>query len=134
TALFSLPFSAYFLLLSQRVVSTRQKTDTTFGTTSSSGDSNDPLFVAIRAHANFLETVPVGLLLALTAEINGANRKVLCGALAGLWVLRVANVEAGLRRSEAKGFGRFMGYFGTQVWLGGMTVWCVHLTRDFWGF
>lgn len=70
----------------------RQKTGTTLGDHSGAGGSTDPLYVAVRAHANFLETVPIGLLLALTAELNGANRRTLGWALAGLWGLRVVNV------------------------------------------
>jgi uncharacterized membrane protein YecN with MAPEG domain len=54
--------------------------------------ASDPLYVAIRAHANYVETVPMGLLLALVAELNGANRKCLAWALGVLWGLRVMHV------------------------------------------
>lgn len=55
-------------------------------------DGQDPLYVAIRAHGNFLETAPIGLMLALCAELNGASRRYVGYALAVLLGLRVANV------------------------------------------
>jgi hypothetical protein len=44
-----------------------------------------------------------------------------------------ARSEAGLRRHDATGVGRLIGYYGTQAWFAGMATWCVYLTRDFWG-
>lgn len=92
TAAMSLPFAAYLLTLSHRVIRARKSTNTLIGEHSSATGGTDPLYIAVRAHQNYLETVPTGLLLALLAELNGANRRVLAYALAGLWVLRVVNV------------------------------------------
>jgi uncharacterized membrane protein YecN with MAPEG domain len=36
--------------------------------------TNDPLYVANRAQVNFNENVPIALIVALLAELNGANR------------------------------------------------------------
>jgi uncharacterized membrane protein YecN with MAPEG domain len=92
----------------------------------------DPLFVAIRAQQNFLETVPMGLLFALTAELNDADRRGVACALAALLGLRVAHVEMGFRMSGARGRGRLVGYWGTQAWLAGMAAWCCGLVKDYW--
>ncbi|KAI5856629.1 membrane-associated, eicosanoid/glutathione metabolism protein [Tricharina praecox] len=134
TAAMSLPFAAYLLTLSHRVIRARKSTNTLIGEHSSATGGTDPLYIAVRAHQNYLETVPTGLLLALLAELNGANRRVLAYALAGLWVLRVVNVEAGLRAEGTTGVGRKIGYYGTHTWIGAMAAWCVHLTRDYWGY
>lgn len=56
------------------------------------GPEKDPLFLASRAHANFVENVPLALVLSLLAELNGGNRKVLNYALGTLFVLRIAHV------------------------------------------
>lgn len=42
--------------------------------TDESKGTDDPLFVATRAQANFSENVPLALAVALLAELNGANR------------------------------------------------------------
>lgn len=43
------------------------KSDSTKGNT-------DPLYVATRAQLNFTENIPLALVVALLAELNGANR------------------------------------------------------------
>ncbi|KAI5810538.1 MAPEG family-domain-containing protein [Pyronema omphalodes] len=134
TAIFTLPFSLYLLLLSGRVVAQRQKTGITLGTNASANTETDPLHKAIRAHANYLENVPMAMMLSLVAEINGGSRRCLAWAGATLFALRVANVEFGLRAKDSKGLGRLIGYFGTNAWLAGMAGYCVLLTRDYWGF
>lgn len=75
----------------------------------------------------------MALTLALVAELNGANRRMLGQALAALPALRVAYVEVDLRRRDFKGSIRMLGYFGTQTWHGSMAIWCLLLTRDFLG-
>ncbi|KAI5804276.1 MAPEG family-domain-containing protein [Geopyxis carbonaria] len=151
TALYALPFGAYYLLLSYRVVAQRLATNTLLGNTTSTAPSasappsktegtvtapanptSDPLYIAIRAQENFLETAPMGLLFALTAELNGADRRGVAWALAGLLAMRVAHVELGLRRKGAMGLGRLIGYWGTQAWLAGVAAWCGALVKDYW--
>lgn len=39
--------------------------------------TRDPLYVSTRAQLNFIENVPLALIVALIAELNGANRYVL---------------------------------------------------------
>jgi uncharacterized membrane protein YecN with MAPEG domain len=36
--------------------------------------TTDPLYVASRCQLNFIENVPIALVLGLLAELNGANR------------------------------------------------------------
>ncbi|KAK8222182.1 MAPEG family-domain-containing protein [Phyllosticta paracitricarpa] len=134
TATWSAPFVAYLALLSNRVVyyritektymGDRCKSSSSASTTtpapapSGSAPESDPLFLATRSHANFLENVPLALTLSLLAELNGASRKVLHGALATLLVLRVAHVELGLQSSfrgmKSVGLGRALGLHDTS--------------------
>ena len=140
------------MCLSQRVVSARHKTNTSIGerSTITGPASDDPLYVAVRSHANFLETAPIGLILALCAELNGANRRTVGYALAALLGLRVVNVfvasstqirhllirisEGGMASKGCQGKGRLIGYWGTGLWILAMSAYNVLLTRDFWGF
>ena len=59
---------------------------------STDAEEIDPLFVATHSHANFVENVPMALMLAGLAELNGGDRRVIGTALAGLLVLRIAHV------------------------------------------
>jgi len=99
-----------------------------------SSDQLDPLYLATRAQANFLETVPLAFIFALVAELNGANRKVLNWVLAALLVFRVGHVEVGLRGKEALGWGRTVGYYGSQAVVLGLGGWAGGLVRGYWGF
>jgi uncharacterized membrane protein YecN with MAPEG domain len=72
---------------------------------------SDPLHTAIRAQANFLEYVPLALTLAVIAELNGADRRVLDWCLGSLLACRVAHVEFGLLWKGTGGWGRHLGYW-----------------------
>ena len=102
-------------------------------TSLTANDGYDPLLLAVRARRNYLEAVPIALTLALVAELNGANRRTLGQALEALLALRMAYVKVGLRRRDFKGSVRILGYFGAQAWHGSMAIWCLLVTRDFWG-
>ena len=52
----------------------------------------DPLFIAVRCHANYVEVIPWCLGLAALAEINGGDKTVLNVALGVLFASRVAHV------------------------------------------
>lgn len=45
-------------------------------TTDSSEGTKNPLYVCTRAQLNFIENVPLALIVALLAELNGADRYV----------------------------------------------------------
>lgn len=99
---------------------------------------DDPLFVSTRCHSNFLENVPLALVVSAIAELNGANRRVLHYALASLFVVRVAHAELGLTRQfrgiKGLGLGRITGFYGSQVFLVGVAGWTAYLVKGYWGF
>ncbi|KAI1469349.1 MAPEG family-domain-containing protein [Daldinia caldariorum] len=133
TGSFALPFSAYFTFLSLRVVYHRLKDQCYIGDNSSkNNDLNNKLYLASRCHQNFTENVPIALIIAAFAELNGANQKTLSNALTALLTFRVLHAELGL--INGLGLGRPIGYWGsmaTTLWLGGYTA---YLVKGYWGF
>ena len=82
------------------------------------GKSIDPLTVATRAHANFVEGVPLALVIAGVAELNGAKKAYLGLSLLILLIGRVMHVEVGLlRHARAAGIGRVVGTSATQLFI-----------------
>lgn len=74
------------------------------------GNTYDPLLMATRVHANLMENMPITLVLAALAEINGADRKKLTYALAAFSLIRLSHV-IGLNGNNqpARAVGRFSG-------------------------
>lgn len=136
-------FAAYFVLLNLRVSLVRQSANTYIGdevrtnaaggskakpdTTTSDLDQSKTLVIASRSHGNFVENVPFALLVASIAEANGANPRTLVGAHALLLFFRVAHVEYGIRAKNSLGWGRPVGYFGTLIWVAGMSAYAAWL-------
>ena len=124
-----------------RVVGCRLRDECFVGNDSSVGspafgkDTAKPneLKVASRAHANFSENVPLALILAAFAELNGANRKALTGLLSALFAFRVLHAEFGLRAQGAMGKGRPIGFFGTLGVVGGLAGYSAWLVKEYWG-
>ncbi|KAL8951059.1 MAG: hypothetical protein Q9222_002952, partial [Ikaeria aurantiellina] len=119
TGTWTLPFTAYLLLLTNRVVYQRIKNKQWIGShldPKKAGDSDNPdlLFLESRCHLNFLENVPLAFVLAAIAELNGGDRTVLNYAMAALFAVRVGHVELGLRGKGTMATGRPLGLFGTQ--------------------
>jgi uncharacterized membrane protein YecN with MAPEG domain len=134
----ALPFTAYAFLLSARVSKVRMDHKQLMGNkiTQESSQSNevDPLEVATRCHANFLENVPLALMTAAIVELNGGNRKVINGGLAALLLFRILHVEFGMRAADTNGPGRDIGHVGTAgVWLG-MAAYAAYLVKGYWGY
>ncbi|KAK6329960.1 hypothetical protein TWF718_003387 [Orbilia javanica] len=131
-------FTSYYSLLAYRVISTRVGSGIFVGDKSKDGknsqDTPDPLTIAARSHANFAENVPLALTITALAEINGADRNILVGALGTLFLLRVGHVEFGLRRAAALGPGRIIGFLGTLGYLVGMSGYVAWLTKGYWGY
>jgi len=140
TGTWTLPFAAYLVYLSNRVVYRRVKSEKFIGDrldsgeASTSNDKPDPLLLDSRAHQNFLESVPLAFTLAAIAELNGANRKVLNYAMATLFVLRIIHVELGMKGKDTAGFGRPTGFFGTQAFLAGIAGYSTYLVKGYWGY
>lgn len=140
TGTWTLPFAAYLLYLSNRVVYQRVKHEKYIGenlpddnTAFASGATNQ-LQLDSRAHGNFVESVPFALVLAAIAELNGVNRKVLNYALGTLLLLRIAHVELGLKGENANGIGRGIGFFGTQGFIAGIAGYGAYLVKGYWGY
>ena len=87
-----------------------------------------------RAHANFIENIPLAFTLTAIAELNGANRKVLNYALATLFALRIIHVELGMKGKNTLGPGRPIGFWGTQGFLAGMAAYSTYLVKGYWGY
>ncbi|KAL9576923.1 MAG: hypothetical protein Q9212_006718 [Teloschistes hypoglaucus] len=135
TGAWTLPFTAYLLFLSNRVVYQRIKNKQFMGdklnSDNSKGTENtnmDPLFLENRCHQNFLENVPLAFTLAAIAELNGADRTILNYALAALFALRIGHVELGIRGKDAMGPGRLLGLLGSQAFLGVSRIRYIPLT------
>lgn len=128
-------FAAYFVLLNLRISVVRQSTKTFIG-----GDSKETskpatgLLVASRSQANFVENVPLALLVASFAEINGGDRRVLTASLAALLFFRIVHVEFGLKAKDSLGWGRPVGYLGTQGLIVGLSAYAAWLVKSYWGF
>ncbi|KAL8785107.1 MAG: hypothetical protein Q9195_008779 [Heterodermia aff. obscurata] len=138
TGTWTLPFASYFLLLTNRIVYRRLANEKYFGDRiDPDGDNHenaDPLFIDTRAQANFLENIPLALLFAAVAELNGADRKILNYVLGSLLLFRIGHVELGLRGSKTLGAGRPVGYYGTQAIMAGLVGWTGWLVKGYWGF
>ncbi len=109
TALYAALSAALILALAVRVVLLRRATRTGIG-----DGGHDPLALAIRAHGNAVEYIPVILVLMLLLELNGVSGAVLHALGATLLVARVLH-GWGLSRSGRRSFGRFYGTAAT--WL-----------------
>lgn len=134
TGTWTLPFAGYLSFLAHRVVLDRLNSKKWVGDRSSPGDDPDKLEIDGRSHKNFLENVPLAIALSAIAELNGANRRVLNYALAALFVVRVLHVEAGIKRPEAMGNGRPVGFWGTQAFIVGISGYTAWLVKAYWGF
>ena len=134
TGTWTLPFAGYLSFLAHRVVLDRLRTEKWIGDRSEPGDAADRLEIDGRSHKNFLENVPLAFTLAAIAELNGANRKVLNYALAGLFAVRILHVELGIKRPEAMGNGRPIGFWGSQAFIVGIAGYSAYLVKAYWGF
>lgn len=142
TGAFAVPFTAYFLLLSGRVVQCRLRDQTLLGhggaasskRTGADDDGPESLLVAARSHANFVEYVPWAFVLSTIVELNGGDKRILGAGLGSLLAFRVLHTEFGLRRPGAAGTGRQVGFFGTVGVLGFFASYITWLVREDWGF
>ncbi|KAI1617310.1 membrane-associated, eicosanoid/glutathione metabolism protein [Exophiala viscosa] len=131
TGAFAPAFAAYYLYLNLQVSAVRSHKETYLG---SKGDDDQKLLVADRSHGNFVENVPMALLVAAIAEANGGNRRTITGSLAALLLFRIVHVELGLKSQGSLGWGRPIGYFGTLGFVAGMSGYAAYLVKSYWGF
>lgn len=105
TGTFAIPLVLTSAALSLNVVMTRINTNTfqgektitkdgkeSEGIQQPDGHKYDPLLIVTRVHANMMENMPLTLILAALAELNGADRKKLASVLAAFSVIRVFHV------------------------------------------
>lgn len=111
TALYAALAALMLIALAALVVRARWATRTALGT------GTDPRMErAVRVHANFIEYVPLALLLLLVAELNGLPAAALHAAGVVLLVSRALHAW-GLSRHSARSFGRYWGTLGTWLTL-----------------
>ncbi|KAL8802529.1 MAG: hypothetical protein Q9182_003769 [Xanthomendoza sp. 2 TL-2023] len=141
TGAWTLPFTAYLIFLSNRVVYQRIKHKQWIGDQLKSDKDNsgnfekpDPLFLDGRCHMNFLENVPYAFILTAIAELNGADRTILNYAMAAFFAMRVGHVELGLRGKDTLGVGRPIGIFGSQGFMAAMAAYTAYLVKGYWGY
>jgi uncharacterized protein len=111
-------------------------TETHFGSKSKQGaasDDKDPVQLAGRCHSNYIENVPLALLMGAIVEMNGGNRKALTGGFAALLLARILHVELGLKSENAMGTGRPVGHVITLSFITGMGGYAAWLVRGYWG-
>jgi uncharacterized membrane protein YecN with MAPEG domain len=77
---------------------------------------------AIRVQANFVEYVPLAVLLLVLAEVAGLPEGAIHGAGILLLASRVAHA-AGLSASPGRSFGRFYGTAGTWLVIVALSLW-----------
>lgn len=75
--------------------------------------------------------MPLGIILAALAELNGGNRKTIAAALSALFALRVLHTEVGL--INGMGLGRPVGYWGTLATIGSLAGYAAYLVKGYWG-
>lgn len=97
------------LALAGLVVRARWKYRTSLGVGTEPGMER-----AVRVHANFVEYVPLALLLLLLAELNGLRDPLLHACGVTLLASRILHAH-GLGATSGRSFGRFWGTAGT--WL-----------------
>jgi uncharacterized membrane protein YecN with MAPEG domain len=109
TALWAGLLGILMLALAMRVVRARATEDVIFG------DGGSVLLLQrIRVHANFTEYVPMGVLLMLVLELDGASALLLHGLGGGLFAARVLHAF-GLSSSTGTTPGRFVGTVLTWI-------------------
>ena len=111
TAIYAALSALMLLALAGLVVRARWATRTALGT------GTDPRMErAVRVHGNFVEYVPIALVLMLVAELNGLPPLALHAAGIALLASRLLHAW-GLSRQSARSFGRFWGTLGTWLTL-----------------
>ena len=89
------------------------------------GDGGNPdLLLAMRRHANFLEYVPMALILLGVLESNGVSDTALHALGASLVVARVAHA-VGLKGDTMQGIGRLIGAGGTMLVSVVASIWAI---------
>ena len=114
TGLYAGLFGLIVLALSFRVSMIRKNNKVGLGT----GD-NAKVQLAMRAHGNAIEYIPILLIMLATYELNGGISSIAHGFGIALIVVRLAHA---IGFSEGTSLGRYWGAVGTYLLLGVMAV------------
>jgi uncharacterized membrane protein YecN with MAPEG domain len=117
TAVYAAAAALLVLFLAGNVVRYRRRLRVGLGS-----GGHDALNVAVRAHANAVETLPIALLLLLLLELNGAAAGVLHAAGVVLLAARIGHAQGLLMRGGGTSNGRFFGTLGTWLVLVAMAL------------
>ncbi len=110
------------IALSTQVVLARRRYRVRLGTGTDEGMQQ-----AVRVQGNFVEYVPLAVLLLVCAEISGLPVKAVHAA--GLLLLASRVIHAwGLSQSPGSTFGRFYGTAGTWLAIVGLSLWLLYAT------
>lgn len=104
-----------YVRVSQRRLATKIGTGT-------GGDAE--LEQRVRAHANFIESVPIALLLLYFVEQTGASSTVVHAFGVALVVARVAHAQ-GISSTLGRSTGRFYGSIATLLVIAVLAIWLV---------
>jgi uncharacterized membrane protein YecN with MAPEG domain len=91
------------------------------------GDGGDPeLLLAMRRHGNFVEWVPITLIVIGLIEMGGVSSTVIHILGAGLVLSRISHAAA-LKADTIQGVGRIIGAGGTILVLAVASIWSIVL-------
>lgn len=82
------------------------------------------LLLAMRRHANFVEYVPLALILIMLLEMNGVGATAIHSLGAALVVCRIAHA-VGIKADTMQGMGRLVGAAGTALVTLVASVWAI---------
>jgi uncharacterized membrane protein YecN with MAPEG domain len=89
------------------------------------GDGGYPdMVLAMRRHANFVEWVPLALILIAMLEINGAPKAAIHGFGAALVVFRICHA-VGLKKDNIMVPTRLIGAAGTALLIAAASIWLI---------
>jgi len=120
TALWAGLLGILMLGLAGRVVNMRNSENILFG-----DGGNVVLLQRQRVHGNFIEYVPLGLVLLLILELNGASPLLLNGLGGSLFVARLLHAF-GFSRTSGRSFGRFVGTVVTWLMLAAASAFALY--------
>ncbi|SMR55799.1 unnamed protein product [Zymoseptoria tritici ST99CH_1E4] len=134
TGSFALPFGLYYTYLQSLVIRQRMHAKSAISPTSGGNPEHDPLLASVRAQGNFLENVPLCLILSGLVESNGGDKRILTWALSALFVARVAHAQFGITSKNYMGKGRAFGFSVTAAVLNGLAGYSAWLVKGYWGY
>ena len=107
------------LVISAMAGNLRGKTGVSIG-----DGGNQQLLLAMRRHANFVEYVPLGLLIIALLEANGVSGTAIHGLCGTLVVTRACHAY-GLKADTMQSAGRLIGAAGTALVILVASVWAI---------